>query len=95
MVAGHSHSCATGDSGALWCWGDNTNGGIGDGTTHDRSSPTRIGSGSRWARITAGYGHTCSTRANGTLWCWGRNDYGQVGDGTTHARHSPTPVSFP
>ncbi|MCZ7534734.1 MAG: RCC1 domain-containing protein [Acidimicrobiia bacterium] len=43
VSAGRYHSCALRASGALWCWGYNGKGQLGDGTTTNRPSPTRVG----------------------------------------------------
>ncbi len=85
------HSCAIGMDGTLWCWGENTDGQIGDGTTTDRDTPTleAYGDGS-WTVVSASDGHTCAVRSDGSLWCWGSNAHGQLGDGTTTRRTIPT-----
>lgn len=36
------HSCGVAVSGALYCWGENGSGQLGDGTTQDRLVPTRV-----------------------------------------------------
>src|SRR5207253_997545 len=42
--AGGFHACALSSAGAVLCWGSNSNGQIGDGTTMDRAAPvTPIG----------------------------------------------------
>ena len=95
VTVGRSHSCALGAGGAVWCWGANSSGQLGDGTTERRMTPTRVvglppGGASA---ITANEHHTCAlAAADGTAWCWGHNWAGQIGDGTTEDRLVPTPV---
>jgi alpha-tubulin suppressor-like RCC1 family protein len=43
ISAGDDHSCAIADDGAIWCWGGNGSGQLGDGTTVSRPAPVRVG----------------------------------------------------
>jgi alpha-tubulin suppressor-like RCC1 family protein len=44
LSARYGHACAIKDSGGvLYCWGRNTYGQLGIGTTTDRNVPTRVG----------------------------------------------------
>jgi alpha-tubulin suppressor-like RCC1 family protein len=82
------HTCAIRDGGSLWCWGQNSEGQLGDGTLTRRLLPVPIGA-ETWRAVDAGEAHTCAVRADSTLWCWGFNNAGQVGDGTTSTRNAP------
>jgi alpha-tubulin suppressor-like RCC1 family protein len=42
IVAGGFHSCARLEDGSVYCWGKNDRGQLGDGTTTNRSVPTRV-----------------------------------------------------
>lgn len=85
---GAHHSCVVTRAGAAWCWGRNSEGQLGDGTTISRRSPVRVlGSDGALAdvvAITAGARHTCAVTVGGSR-CWGRNDDGQLGDGSGFA----------
>jgi hypothetical protein len=85
-------TCALKKDSSLWCWGDNSKGEVGDGTTTSRSNPVNVLPGTTWLMVRAGDHNTCGIQANGTLWCWGGNNEGQVGDGTRTARTSPVQV---
>lgn len=94
IEAGGSRSCAIMAGGGAKCWGYNSNGQTGDGTTTDRRAPVDVsGVGSAVASIKAGIYHSCVVTSAGGVKCWGRNDDGQIGDGTTTHRLSPTDVS--
>lgn len=81
------------DPSALYCYGDNQYGQLGNGTTTRSSRPTKVSDNptSGFTNVSiqsvhAGYNTTCARKAVGytaKLFCWGRNDQGQVGDGTT------------
>lgn len=93
LSAGSEHTCAvTADGGGL-CWGRNTSGQLGDGSTQFRTAPvavTRLGSG--LSAIAAGNAHTCALANGGGVNCWGLNASGQVGDGSTTTRLSEVAV---
>jgi alpha-tubulin suppressor-like RCC1 family protein len=93
VSAGNSHSLAITTNGELWAWGLNTSGQLGRGnTTSPQTSPTRIGSATNWASVSAGTNYSLAVTTNGELWGWGLNTNGQLGDGTTTQRTSPTRI---
>lgn len=92
LAVGASHGCATRSDGTLWCWGSNSNGQLGTGSSANTFSPTQV-SGSGFASVSAGAAHTCATYRDGTLACWGLNEAGQLGDGSTSSRKAPTLVA--
>lgn len=94
VSAGDQHTCAVKSGGATWCWGINTYGQVGDGTTTNRSTPTALTAlASGVSGVAAGSNHTCAVKTDGTAWCWGQNNAGQLGDGTTTNRLTPTAVT--
>jgi len=63
-----------------WMWGRNYQGGLGDNTTTNRSSPVQtIGSATTWKKIACGQYHTLSIRTDESLWVFGFNNFGQLG----------------
>ena len=93
ISAGRSHTAALRANGTAWCWGINTWGFLGDGTTTSRTSPVSvIGGFTDWVQIAGGINHTVAIRANGTAWGWGNNVQGQLGDNTVINKSSPVLV---
>lgn len=79
--AGHSHACAVDQAGALFCWGDNYRGELGDGTQTSHSTPLQVTLPAAVAWVSAGKETTCAVLVSGAAYCWGYNNYGQVGIG--------------
>ena len=81
ISTGWAHVCGVDTDRALWCWGQNPHGQLGDGTLSSRSSPILVAGGQRFATVAAGYRHTCALDVKGQAWCWGYNWAGALGNG--------------
>lgn len=98
LAAGGFHTCATGSTGNVLCWGSNLFGQLGDGTTVDRVVPTAVldadgdGTFGGVRTLTAGSFHTCAILVSSRAACWGANFFGQLGDGSARDRTVATPV---
>ena len=90
--AGLNFFCARVAGGAIWCWGRNDFGQLGDGTTTNRSAPVQVPGITGALHLSCGEDFACVVLADGTVTCWGRNHGGQLGDGTTTDRSVPVPV---
>ena len=93
LAAGDQFTCDIRAGGAAYCWGLNSSGQLGDGTTTNRRVPTPVAGGLTFTSISAGAGHACGVVSGGTVYCWGSNTNGQLGDGTTTGHLTPAPVS--
>lgn len=94
VSVGGIHTCGVAAGGVAYCWGWNTRGQLGDGSSGtERWLPIRVVGDTRFAALSAGDRYTCGLTAGGAAYCWGLNGWGQLGDGTTTDRSSPVPVA--
>jgi alpha-tubulin suppressor-like RCC1 family protein len=92
VSVGEYHACARLKSGKVKCWGNNTYGEIGNGTSgNEYPRPKLVNNIENATQISAGLYYSCAT-VNEKAKCWGYNSSGQLGDGTTDSRHKPTQV---
>jgi alpha-tubulin suppressor-like RCC1 family protein len=81
VSAGLGHTCAIDSKQGLSCWGDNSQGELGDGTQAPALAPRSIGA-ALWSSVSAGAQHTCGVDAlTGMPSCWGANTAGLNGNG--------------
>ena len=92
--AGSNHTCAVTATGGVRCWGNNSDGQLGDGGTTDRRAPVDVvGLSESVISVAVGTNYSCAVPVTGSIQCWGINSAGQLGDGTTTDRRSPVQVS--
>lgn len=101
IAAGGSHSAAVVGDGALYTWGANNDGQLGDGAAiWTRNTPASLPAfpppGTTITRIATAAYHSAALLSDGTLYTWGRNAAGELGDGTFTPKSRPTLVpDFP
>jgi alpha-tubulin suppressor-like RCC1 family protein len=86
ISVGTDHACAILSDKSAWCWGDNSDGATGTGTTAANRGAVRVTNSKIFTNVTAisaGASHTCALLGDKTVWCWGLNTYGQLSNGAT------------
>ena len=71
VSAGGQHTCALLKDGTVQCWGANSNGQLGNGTTSAPGPPTAVVGLGGAVQVSAGASHTCARLEDGTVRCWG------------------------
>lgn len=82
LGAGAQHFCALTTTGAVYCWGVNSDGQLGRGSLSASSSSPAIVptlSGNVVALAGGLAAHSCAVKGDGTVWCWGLNTRGALG----------------
>jgi alpha-tubulin suppressor-like RCC1 family protein len=87
-------SCGIAVGGKAYCWGTNTLGQLGLGTSvAQATTPQPVAGGLSFTGLRAGGFHVCGLTTTGAAECWGNNAMGQLGDGTTSSSATPKKVS--
>ena len=87
---GTLHTCAAA-GGQVYCWGLDSYGQYGDGTTSGQATPRAIAPRAG-ATLLAGGGYDTCSLAGGQVACSGANLAGEVGEGATGQQPTATPV---
>jgi alpha-tubulin suppressor-like RCC1 family protein len=101
VAAAWDHTCAVIKDGTIWCWGNNSDGELGnqdpkiDGSAIIyETKPVQVKGVTQAISIATGDYHTCAALASGTVQCWGYNEYGQLGNGASgYNTRSITPTA--
>ena len=94
VQASFGHTCAIRSDQRMFCWGRNSSGELGDGTTTNRLVPTVVSPVQpEWKEVSLGSDTTCGLAPDGKLWCWGSNNDFEFGVGAPPAAVTPLLIS--
>lgn len=93
IVSFNSFNCVTFTDDSVKCWGQNTNGALGQGSTSTRGDGTgemgnslaftNLGGSFIPTSLGIGYNHGCALSSTSSLKCWGRATQGALGNAST------------
>jgi alpha-tubulin suppressor-like RCC1 family protein len=95
FACGSSHVIALKTDGAVWSWGNNTNGQLGNGTTTQARNPVQVKINStnfftNAAVVAAGASHSAILKTDGSVHACGLNSSGQLSINSTTRQLYPT-----
>ncbi len=100
ITAGFFFTCALSSTGAVYCWGFNSDGELGNNSTANSSVPVAVSTSGALAGLTvtqisadSGF-NACALSSAGAAYCWGRNTDGQLGNNTITSSSVPVAVSM-
>lgn len=89
VAPGEEHVLGLTPGGAMWAWGNNSSGQLGDGTSGQQQAGSAVPVGVSREQIyggvtdvSAGAEHSLAVWF-GAAWAWGSNEFGQIGDNKT------------
>ena len=94
IVAGGYFTCALLNSGSTQCWGDNTWGEIGDGTTIQRNTAVNSTNAPSGINTLAAFDTgLCALMNDSSVSCWGGNAKNELANGTNQGASGPLPAT--
>jgi len=97
QVAGGGYfALARTSTGAVYAWGQDDQGQVGNGTTEtDVAVPVQVALPSSVSEVAAGCNASYALGTNGVVYAWGANYAGQLGDGSRATSTTPVEVGLP
>ena len=97
VAGGLYHSLALTSTGAVFAWGDNADGELGDASTANSDVPVKVKlpAGTRVTAVAAGELQSLAATSTGGVLAWGGNNFGQLGDANYDGADVPVKVALP
>ncbi|MHB1314126.1 MAG: prepilin-type N-terminal cleavage/methylation domain-containing protein [Christensenellales bacterium] len=97
IASGYEHSCAIASDDLAYCWGNNSNGQLGNNSNTTSLVPVAVFSsgalsGKTIKHIASGGYTTCAIASDDKAYCWGNGDYGQLGNNSVSESWVPVAV---
>jgi alpha-tubulin suppressor-like RCC1 family protein len=90
IATGPEHNLAADTRGAVWVWGYNSAGQLGDATTNNCFIPLRLaGVTDEAVALAAGQEHSLAVTKHGQVFGWGNNQEGRLGNGVATWNNNP------
>lgn len=80
QAGGLGHVILNTPAGAVWTWGNNSDGQLGDNTNTSRRLPGSVAGLGTITAVASGANHVLALDSLGRVWVWGDNAFGQLGD---------------
>jgi alpha-tubulin suppressor-like RCC1 family protein len=93
VSAGFQHTCAVLDGGVVACWGDNSSGQLGNGSTVASTTPVTLSGPSGATALATGSAHSCAIFNAGAVLCWGYNHFGTLGNHSFADTSTPVAIT--
>lgn len=88
---GGGMSCGVTQGDRAYCWGENEDGALGNGSLEWDSVPTPVVGEHRFGSISAYSSHACGLTPENRAYCWGKNSAGRLGNGSLEQSVFATP----
>jgi alpha-tubulin suppressor-like RCC1 family protein len=96
VSVGFTHACARSIDSKVYCWGDSSNGKLGQSSPTSPVATVEASLGiplQNIVSLSVGDNHTCAVNASGQMFCWGQESAdGRLGDGGTVSSTQPVTV---
>jgi len=81
LSVGWNHACTLDGTGAVSCFGANTKGQLGNGSTAPATAPANVSGVAGAISVATGGNSSCGVFKDGSFACWGEDTRGQLGNG--------------